>query len=164
MPWRKGESGNKTGRPPKGRALAQVLRQTGEFDSYGDLTNQQLLAQMVWEGLAMGTITFSSGRTLELNVKEWLELVKWVHAHVDGTYRPEEQENDKEDKDEEPEYDLPEERRVFETQMERIRRIHGEEYARHIAETQQRKIAERAGSGESSAYTGEAEFALSEES
>ena len=42
----------------------------------------------------MGTITFSSDRTLELNVKEWLELVKWVHAHIDGSYRPEPEEPD----------------------------------------------------------------------
>src|SRR5262249_204251 len=92
MPWRKGESGNKAGRPSKGRILAQALRETAAHDRYGDLSNQQLIARMVWEGLAMGTITFSNDRTLELNVKEWLELVKWVHAHVDGSYRPEPEE------------------------------------------------------------------------
>lgn len=98
MPWSKGKSGNQKGRPAKGRVLAQALRDTGAFDSYGDLTNQQLLARMVWEGLALGTITFSSDRTLELNVQEWLELVKWVHAHVDGSYRPEPEEADEDER------------------------------------------------------------------
>ena len=135
MPWRKGESGNNKGRPPKNRILAQTLRETGAHDSYGDLSNQQLMARMVWEGLALGTITFVGGRTVELNGKEWLELVKWIHAHVDGAYRPEEKDNDQENEDQAPAYERPEEQRGFEAQLERLRRIHGEGYARHVAET-----------------------------
>jgi len=96
---------------------------------------------MVWEGLALGTITFVGGRTVELNGKEWLELVKWVHSHVDGAYRPEEADNDKENNKENADasssYELPGEQRGFESQLERLRRIHGEGYVRHLMETRQ---------------------------
>ena len=86
--WEKGVSGNKKGRPTSERALAKVLRATGEHDSYGDITNKALLARMIWEGLAFGTITFAGGRKLDLSAKDWLDMVKWVHAHVDGVYQP----------------------------------------------------------------------------
>jgi hypothetical protein len=87
--WVKGVSGNSKGRPTSERALAKVLRATGEHDSYGDISNKALLARMIWEGLAWGKITFAGGKTLELTAREWLDMVKWVHAHVDGVVRPE---------------------------------------------------------------------------
>jgi hypothetical protein len=87
--FRKGETGNMKGRPKSGRALAQVLRETGEYDSYGELSNKQLVARMIWEGLAWGKISCVGGKTINLNGKEWLDLVKWVHSHIDGGYRAE---------------------------------------------------------------------------
>jgi hypothetical protein len=81
--WQKGQSGNPTGRPA--RPLSQMLRTLSEHDSFGDITNRQLLARLVWQALICGEIPLVGGRTLELNIKEWLDLVKWLHQHVDGS-------------------------------------------------------------------------------
>jgi hypothetical protein len=134
--WQQGESGNKKGRPPKLRILAQTLRETAAHDSYGELSNQQLLSQMIWEGLALGTITLVSGKTLELNTREWLELVKWIHAHIDGNYRPEEREEEK------PipvnfGPRSPEEQRAFEERMEESRLEFAALYKRQVEEARQ---------------------------
>jgi hypothetical protein len=64
--------------------LAEILREVANHDSYADITNRQLLARMIWEALACGTITLVGGRTFELTLKEWLDLMKWLHTHVDG--------------------------------------------------------------------------------
>jgi uncharacterized protein DUF5681 len=81
--WQKGQSGNPSGRPA--RPLSQALRALGEHDSFGDISNRQLVARLVWQALVCGSIPLVGGRTLELSVKEWLDLVKWLHQHVDGS-------------------------------------------------------------------------------
>ncbi len=83
--WQKGKSGNPKGRPPGSRSLAATVQEAAEHDSFGELTNGQLLAQHIWEGLACGVIHLAYGKSYELNIREWLELVKWVHTHLDGT-------------------------------------------------------------------------------
>ncbi len=81
--WQKGQSGNPRGSAP--RALATVLREVGEHDSFGDITNKKLLARMIWQALACGSISLVGGRTFDLTLKEWLDLAKWLHQHVDGS-------------------------------------------------------------------------------
>jgi len=81
--WQKGQSGNPKGRPA--RPMSQALEVLAEHDSFGDITNRQLVARLVWQALICGSIPMVDGRTLELNTKEWLDLVKWLHRHVDGS-------------------------------------------------------------------------------
>lgn len=91
--WSPGQSGN----PTKGskRALTEALQMMSEFDSFDDLTNKRLLAQLVWEGLVSGEMRMLSGRTMELRGKEWVELVKWFYTHIDGTYRSRQEEDER---------------------------------------------------------------------
>jgi hypothetical protein len=85
--WQKGQSGNPRGRPRNERALANVLRETGEHDSFGDLPNKTFMARLVWQAIATGQISLVGDRTLTLSIKEWLDLVKWLSTHVDGSFR-----------------------------------------------------------------------------
>lgn len=89
--WVKGQSGNSSGRPTAERALAKVLRSAGEQQRYSAASNKELLAGMVWEGLIWGKITFPGEKTLDLSMKEWLEMLKWVHSHIDGAYQAEQE-------------------------------------------------------------------------
>ncbi len=82
--WQKGQSGNAKGKQPNTRALATVLREMGEQDSYADISNQRLLARAIWEGLSHGEIKLISGKRYELGLREWMELMRWLHNHVDG--------------------------------------------------------------------------------
>jgi hypothetical protein len=83
--WQKGQSGNPKGRPRSERALANALREVGERDSFGDLPNKAFMARLVWQAIATGQITLVGERTLTLTAKEWLDLVKWLNLHVDGS-------------------------------------------------------------------------------
>lgn len=83
--WTKGQSGNPKGRPPQRRSLAAILQQAAEYDTFGALENRELLAQHIWEGMASGTVHLAGGKIYELTQREWLDLVKWVHTHLDGT-------------------------------------------------------------------------------
>jgi hypothetical protein len=84
MPWIPGMLGNPRGRPPKKRAMAEIIRTTsGEQNASGE-TYQMALARALWSGISSGRIAFDSGKTFDLEFKDWIELLKWVLEHVDG--------------------------------------------------------------------------------
>ena len=89
MPWVKGQSGNTKGRPPKSRALTELLERTGKKKTPGGVTGKQEFAERLWEGLTTGSITFSgagkrNGRIMTLEAPDFIALAKLVLSQIDG--------------------------------------------------------------------------------
>ncbi len=83
-----GKSGNPKGRPPKKRALTNLLERGGNAKLGADETAaKRLFTARVWEGLATGQMTFAEGRVLQLEPSDFVSLAKLVLAQVDGPPR-----------------------------------------------------------------------------
>lgn len=89
--WKKGESGNPKGRPPKSRALAQLLRSTGNRKLNGaDATAKKIFAEHLWQGLTEGKIEFGEGRVVAIeSVREYLAVADLLMRYTDGLPRAE---------------------------------------------------------------------------
>lgn len=103
--WVKGQSGNPKGRPPKGLAITEALREIGnlkvefvddsegntETDTDGEgeriVTYREALAEMLWDAAQDGVIQFGDGREVKLNAREWFEIVKWIKEQVEPQRR-----------------------------------------------------------------------------
>jgi hypothetical protein len=81
----KGKSGNPAGRPRGKRSLANTLLDASERKDFCPLTNGQMLSRHIWQGLLFGEIDMGRDRAYKLTAREWMDLVKWTHQHVDGT-------------------------------------------------------------------------------
>jgi len=87
-----GVSGNPRGRPPKSRALTDLLTKAlgRTLETQGKkVSGKRLLARLVVDVLTTGRATFPDGRVLEVAPKDWLEFAKWLYQHVDGPARQE---------------------------------------------------------------------------
>ena len=93
MPFQKGKSGNPKGRPPRGRALADILEKAGSKTIVVDghrVSRRELMARMLWEIATTGEATLpGTDRTLVAGAGGWLDVVKFIYSHVDGPARPE---------------------------------------------------------------------------
>lgn len=82
-----GQSGNREGRPPKSRALSDLLEtalsKTIETDS-GKVAGKRILASLVAEAVTTGKITFiGEDKPSTISVKDWMEFVKWVYQYLE---------------------------------------------------------------------------------
>jgi len=88
--WVKGmKSPNPNGRPPNARALAQLLRSELEKDQ-GGIPKNEIIVQRAVMALMTGYISFN-GRIAKrkISTKDWIDLYKFINAHVDGPARTE---------------------------------------------------------------------------
>lgn len=86
--FKPGASGNPGGRPPKSRALTDILAKAGGRTIVGGdglrLRRDAVLAELVWEAATLGTINMGDGKPRVLGPKEWIEIVKFIYAQIDG--------------------------------------------------------------------------------
>lgn len=84
--FQSGQSGNPRGRPPGQRALAATLREMAQqFEGDEEISIGEAMSRLIYRALLSGDIALTSGRRLELDAKQWLDLMKWLHHHVDGS-------------------------------------------------------------------------------
>lgn len=85
MVFQPGQSGNPKGRPPKKRALTDLLERKGKQRTASGLTAKEEFAQRVWEGLTTGKMTFENTQTaIPLEAKDYIALAKLVLGQIDG--------------------------------------------------------------------------------
>ena len=87
MPFKKGTSGNPSGRPLKNRAFTETLERAGSNTveySGKKVSGKRLLSILVWQGVTTGEITLPDGKVLKLSPRDWMDMVKWLYAQIDG--------------------------------------------------------------------------------
>lgn len=89
MTFKKGQSGNPKGRPPKSRALTAVLEEAGKQTKEKNgkrVAKNKLVAEMAWELVTDGKVTFADGKTTVqiADATEWINAMKWLYGHIDG--------------------------------------------------------------------------------
>lgn len=90
--WQPGQSGNPAGRPKKNRALTAILEsalnKTTDTPA-GKTKRKQIIAEHITLAAAEGRVELPDGTTMELAPREWIDLLKWLYAHIDGPPRAE---------------------------------------------------------------------------
>jgi hypothetical protein len=91
--WTPGASGNKRGRPPKGRALTEILEKAGSRTVQRDdqkISRKKILAEMLWTAAIDFKVTLPPDpvtgklREIVLDGDDWFDVVKFLYAHIDG--------------------------------------------------------------------------------
>lgn len=93
MTFKPGESGNPAGRPPKSRALTEILEKTGSKTvevqqadgTVKRVSGKRLLAQLVWEVAETGKVTLPDGKVKHIeDFNDWFGVVQFIYKHIDG--------------------------------------------------------------------------------
>jgi len=56
MGWKKGESGNPDGRPPKGQTITELIEQIGEEKGEGPLSRREIAVRKMWHMAGSGDV------------------------------------------------------------------------------------------------------------
>ena len=90
--WKQGVSGNPNGRPPKNRALTEILTRAGSktLEVAGKrISGKRLMACLAWQIATTGKATFPNGTVLEASPRDVMDIWKWLYTHIDGPPRAE---------------------------------------------------------------------------
>jgi hypothetical protein len=83
-----GKTNNPNGRPPKSKALTNMLEVAlGKTRLYKDknISGKKILAELVSSAVVTGRVQFPDDNEISIiSVKDWIEFVKWVYERVDG--------------------------------------------------------------------------------
>lgn len=48
------------------------------------IAGRRLIARYLWQAATTGQVTMADGKVLRLSPRDWLEVVKWLYAQIDG--------------------------------------------------------------------------------
>jgi hypothetical protein len=83
-----GKTNNPNGRPPKSKALTNMLETAlGKTRLYNGkvISGKKILAELVSSAVVTGRVQFPDDTEISIiSVKDWIEFVKWIYERVDG--------------------------------------------------------------------------------
>ena len=87
MPFKQGQSGNPAGRPPKKRALTDLLEASGKKKVTIDgkeVPRNRFLADAIWQAVTEKKITMPDGTIMAVGTDDWWDAVQFIYKHIDG--------------------------------------------------------------------------------